>query len=547
MPAKRIIYDQDAREKIRSGVAILTKAVKITLGPRGRNVIIEKKFGAPTVTKDGVTVAKEIELKDPYENMGAQMVKEVASKTSEVAGDGTTTATILAEAIFTEGLKNVVAGANAMQLKRGIDKGVEAVVEALKKLSTPVKGKKEIASVGTIAANNDREIGEMIAEAMERVGKDGVITVEEGKSLKTEVEWVEGMQFDKGYISPYFITDPQNMKCILEDVYILIHEKKLSAVKDLIPLLEKIAKVGKPIMIIADEVEGEALATLVVNKLRGTVKCVAVKAPGYGDRRKAMLEDIAVLTGGTAIFEDLGIQLEKIELSQLGRAKKVIVEKENTTIIEGAGQTSAIQGRINQIRKEMEETTSDYDREKLQERLAKLTGGVAKINVGGATEVEVKEKKARIEDALHATKAATEEGILAGGGVALIRASEALDKLKLKGDEAIGLDILKRALDAPLKQIAENAGHHGEVVLQRVKEGKGDFGFDASGTGEYVDMVKAGIIDPTKVVRFALQNAASVATLLLTTDALVSEIKEKKEKPMPGGPPPGGDYDEDMY
>ncbi|MBI4834040.1 MAG: chaperonin GroEL [Planctomycetes bacterium] len=546
MGAKRILYDQDAREAIKEGVVALSKAVKVTLGPRGRNVILEKKFGAPTITKDGVTVAKEIELKDPYENMGAQMVKEVASKTSDIAGDGTTTATLLAEAIFLEGLKNVAAGANPMELKNGIEKAVETIVDELKKMSVKVKGKEEIAQVGSIAANSDTEIGNMIAEAMEKVGKDGVITVEEGKGLKTDVEWVEGMQFDRGYISPYFVTDTQNMEAVLDDVYILIYEKKISAVKDLVPLLEKTAKTGRPLLIVAEEIEGEALATLVVNKLRGTLRICAVKAPGYGDRRKSMLEDIAVLTGGQAIFEDLGIELEKLELNQLGRAKKVTVDKDNTTIIEGAGDTKAIQGRINQIRKEMETTTSDYDKEKLQERLAKLTGGVAQINVGAATEVEMKERKARIEDALHATKAAVEEGILPGGGVALLRSIAALDKIKAKGDVATGVDIIRRSLEAPIKQIADNAGINGAVVCQKVREEKGNFGFDA-GKLEYTDMVKSGIIDPTKVVRSALQYASSVASLLLTTEAVIGEIPEKKEK-MPPMPPGGGGYGgEDMY
>ena len=546
MGAKRIIYDQESREAIKRGVSALAKAVKVTLGPRGRNVILERKFGAPTITKDGVTVAKEIELKDPFENMGAQMVKEVASKTSDVAGDGTTTATVLAEAIFTEGLKNVVAGANPMALKQGIEKAVEAVVEELKKMSVKVKGKEEIAQVGTIAANNDKEIGNMIAEAMEKVGKDGVITVEEGKSLKTEVEWVEGMQFDKGYISPYFITDPNNMQTILEDCYILIYEKKISAIKDMLPLLEKTARTGKPLLIMAEDVEGEALATLVVNRLRGTLKIAAVKSPGYGDRRKAMMEDVAIMTGGKAIFEDLGLDLEKIDLDYLGKAKKVVIDKENTTIIEGAGKTADIQGRIGQIRKEMETTTSDYDKEKLQERLAKLTGGVAKINVGAATEVEMKEKKMRIDDALHATKAAVEEGILPGGGVALLRALKSLDKLKVTGDMMTGVDIVRRALAAPLKQIADNAGSNGAVVVQRVIEEKLNIGFDADKL-EYVDMFKAGIIDPTKVVRSALENASSVAALLLTTEAVIGEIPEKKDKM--SGMPQGGGYGggEDMY
>ncbi|MBI5779530.1 MAG: chaperonin GroEL [Planctomycetes bacterium] len=545
MGAKRIIYDQESREAIKRGVSALAKAVKVTLGPRGRNVILEKKFGAPTITKDGVTVAKEIELKDTFENMGAQMVKEVASKTSDVAGDGTTTATVLAEAIFTEGLKNVVAGANPMALKQGIEKAVEAVVEELKKMSVKVKGKEEIAQVGTIAANNDKEIGNMIAEAMEKVGKDGVITVEEGKSLKTDVEWVEGMQFDKGYISPYFITDPNNMQTILEDCYILIYEKKISAIKDMLPLLEKTARTGKPLLILAEDVEGEALATLVVNRLRGTLKIAAVKSPGYGDRRKAMMEDVAIMTGGKAIFEDLGIDLEKIDLDYLGKAKKVVIDKENTTIIEGAGKTADIQGRIGQIRKEMETTTSDYDKEKLQERLAKLTGGVAKINVGAATEVEMKEKKMRIDDALHATKAAVEEGILPGGGVALLRALKALDKVRVTGDMMTGVDIVRRALEAPLKQIADNAGSNGAVVVQRVIEEKQNTGFDADKL-EYVDMFKAGIIDPTKVVRSALENASSVAALLLTTEAVIGEIPEKKDK-MPGMPQGGGYGGEDMY
>ncbi len=542
MPAKRIAYDQDAREAIRRGVKQLAKAVKVTLGPRGRNVVIQKSFGSPTVTKDGVTVAKEIELKDSYENMGAQMVKQVASKTSEVAGDGTTTATILAEAIFEEGLKNVTAGANAMALKRGIEKAVDAVVERLKKMSEKVKGKQEIAQVATIAANNDPEIGNTIADAMERVGKDGVITVEEGKSLKTEVKWVEGMQFDRGYISPYFVTSPQTMEAALEDCYILIHEKKISAIKDLVPLLEKIAQIRKPLLLVAEEVEGEALATLVVNKLRGTLLCAAVKAPGYGDRRKAMLEDIAILTGGKAIFEDLGIEMSSIKLEDLGRAKRIVIEKENTTIVEGAGARNAIQGRIAQIKKEIETTTSDYDREKLQERLAKLSGGVAVIQVGGATESEMKEKKARVEDALHATRAAVEEGILPGGGVAVVRASDAIEGLKLDGDEKIGAGIVKRALMAPLMQIAENAGTDGAIAMEKVKSMKGNGGFDAAKL-EYVDLVEAGIIDPTKVVRCALQNAASVASLLLTTDAIVSEIPKKEEKEAA----PAGGYDEDAY
>ena len=539
MAAKRIAYDHEAREALRRGVKLLAHAVKVTLGPKGRNVIIEKSFGAPTVTKDGVTVAKEIDLKDTYENMGARMVREVASKTSDVAGDGTTTATVLAEAIFEEGLKNVTAGANAMALKRGIDKAVAAVIEQLDKMSIPVKGKTEIAQVATVASNNDPDIGSKIAEAMEKVGKDGVITVEEGKSFETAIEWVEGMQFDRGYLSPYFVTNTETMECELEDPYILIHEKKISSVKDLVPVLEKVARAGKPVLIIAEDIEGEALATLVVNKLRAVINCAAVKAPGYGDRRKAMLGDVAILTGGKANFEDLGIKLESVELTDLGRARKVRIDKDNTTIIQGAGDTKQIQGRIKQIRHEIETTTSDYDREKLQERLAKLAGGVAQINVGAATEIEMKEKKARVEDALHATRAAVEEGILPGGGVALIRSISVLDALKkgkTVGDEAIGIDIVCRALSSPLWQIAENAGAPGAIVVNRVAEGKGNFGYNAA-SGEYVDMVQAGIIDPKKVVRFALQNAASVAGLLLTTDALIAELP-KKEK---GGHTHGGE------
>ncbi len=536
MPAKKIVFDREAWEAIREGVKKLADAVKITLGPRGRNVIIQKSFGSPTITKDGVTVAKEIELENHLENIGAQMVKSVAAKTSDVAGDGTTTATVLAEAIFQEGLKNVTAGANAMAIKRGIEKGVEAVVKKLKDMSIPVKGRKEIEQVGTVASNYDPEVGKIIADAMEKVGKDGVITVEEGKSLQTEVKWIEGLQFDKGYLSPYFITDPQTMQAVLEEPYILINEKKISAGKSIIPILEKVAQQGKPLLIIAEEVEGEALSLLVVNKLKGVLKCAAIKAPGYGERRKAMLQDIAVLTAGTAVFEDLGIDIEALKLKDLGRAKKVVMDKDNTTIIEGAGKSEAIKGRIEQIRNEIKTTTSDYDREKLEERLAKLAGGVAQVNVGAATESEMKEKKARVEDALHATRAAVEEGILPGGGVALLRARETLDALKLKGDEMIGLDILCRALAAPAKQIAENAGLHGAVVVQKIQEGNGNFGYDAS-TNKYCDMVAEGIIDPTKVVRCALQNAASVATLLLTTDALVGQIPEKKKPaaPMPGG------------
>jgi len=540
MAAKMIAFDQEAREALRRGVETLAAAVKITLGPRGRNVIFSKSFGSPVATKDGVTVAKEIDLKNKYENMGARLVREVAAKTSDTAGDGTTTATVLAEAIFKEGLKNVVAGADAMALKRGIDKAVAAMVEELRKMSIPVKDRKASEQVATVASHNDPEIGKMIAEAMEKVGKDGVITVEEGKGIETTVELVEGMQFDRGYLSPYFITDPERMTAVLEDPYILVYEKKISAVKDLLPLLEKVAQTGKPLLIIAEEVEGEALATLVVNKLRGTLKCAAVKAPGYGDRRKAMLEDIATLTGAQAIFEDLGVQLEKVTLRELGRAKKVVLDKENTTIIEGAGSPQAIKGRIEQIRREIEETTSDYDREKLEERLAKLSGGVAKINVGAATEAEMKEKKARVEDALHATRAAVEEGILPGGGVALLRAAEKLASLKLSGDEAVGVQIVQRACAAPLRQIAENAGQDGALVEERVRAEKGNFGYDAA-ADRYTDMVEAGIIDPTKVVRLALENAASVATLLITTEALVAEIPEKKKAPS------GHMHDEDMY
>jgi len=543
MPAKQIAYDQEAREKIKKGVEILAAAVKITLGPRGRNVVIQKSFGSPTVTKDGVTVAKEIDLQDKEENLGARLVREVASKTSDTAGDGTTTATVLAEAIFKEGLKNVAAGANSMLVKRGIDKAVERITAELDKMKIPVKGRTAIEQVGSVASHNDLEIGKMIAEAMDRVGKDGVITVEEGKALKTEVEWVEGMQFDRGYSSPYFVTQVEKMECELEEPYILIHEKKISAIKDLVPLLEKVAQAGRPILIIAEEVEGEALATLVVNRLRGSLKCAAVKAPGYGDRRKAMLEDIATLTGGRPIFEDLGIQIENLKLDDLGKAKKVVIDKDNTTIIEGAGDAKTIKGRIEQIRKEIETTTSDYDREKLEERLAKLAGGVAKIKVGAATESEMKERKARVEDALHATRAAVEEGILPGGGVALLRASEKLSGLKLHGDEAVGVDIVRRACVAPLRQIAENAGKDGSVVVEKVRGGNANFGYDAQ-FDRFVDMVETGIIDPKKVVRLALQNAASVSTLLLTTDAIISDMPEKKKK---SAMPPGGGYDEDMY
>ena len=541
MPAKKIAFAQEARDSIRKGVKTLSKAVKVTLGPRGRNVVIQKSFGAPTVTKDGVTVAKEIELEDAYENMGAQMVKQVASKTSDVAGDGTTTATILAESIFDEGLKNVTAGANAMALKRGVDKAVESVVKELEKTSVQVSDSLDkIAQVGTIASNGDAEIGKQIADAMSKVGKDGVITVEEGKALATEVNLVEGMQFDRGYLSPHFATNFQNMTVEIEDALVLIHEKKLSSVKDLVPVLEKIAQSGKPLLIIAEDVEGEALATLVVNKLRGVLHTCAVKAPGYGDRRKAMLEDIAILTGGEAIFEDLGIDLESVTMDQLGRVKKIIVDKDTTTLVEGAGEKAKIQGRIAQIKKEIDDTTSDYDREKLQERLAKLSGGIAELRVGAATEVEMKEKKARVEDALHATRAAVEEGIVPGGGVALLRAAKKLDGLKseLAGDERVGVEIVQRALESPICQIADNAGIQGVIVVQRVKEGKDAFGYDAA-RAEYTDLMEAGVIDPTKVVRSALQNAASIAGLLLTTDALVAEIPEKK-KSGPGMPPGGG-------
>jgi len=541
MAAKKIAFNTEAREAIRQGVKKLARAVKVTLGPCGRNVILEKSYGSPTVTKDGVTVAKEIELEDSYENMGAQMVKEVASKTSSVAGDGTTTATILAEAIFEEGLKNITAGANAMQVKRGIDMAVKKIVEELKKMSTHVESGKQIEQVATCSANQDVEIGKTMAKAMEKVGKDGVITVEEGQSLETTVELVEGMQFDKGYVSPHFINNYENMSCILEKPYILIHEKKISSVKSLVPLLEKIAKAGRPLLIIAEEVEGEALATLVVNKLRGVLQCAAVKAPGFGDRRKAMLADIGVLTGGEPVFEDLGIELENVELSQLGQAKRITIDKENTTIIEGAGTTEAIKGRIEQIKKEIETSTSDYDIEKLQERLAKLSGGVAQINVGAATEAEMKEKKARVEDALHACRAAVEEGILPGGGVSMLRVLKSLDKIKAKDDEKVGIDIVKRAVVAPIKQIAINAGLDGSIVAQKVMDSNDiNFGYDAL-RKEYGNMIEFGVIVPTKVERIALQNGASIASLLLTTDAIVSEIPEKKETP-PMPPHGGGMY-----
>ena len=541
MAAKKILFGTDARAAIQEGVKKLAYAVKITLGPCGKNVVLEKSFGSPTVTKDGVTVAKEIELEDSYENMGAQMVKEVASKTSAVAGDGTTTATILAESIFNEGLKNITAGANAMQVKRGIDMAVNAIIEELQKMSTPVESTKQIEQVAICSANQDAEIGKKLAEAMDKVGKDGVITVEEGQSLETTVELLEGMQFDKGYLSPHFINNLENMSVVLEKPYILVHEKKIGSVKSLIPLLEKVAKQAKPLLIIAEEVEGEALATLVVNKLRGVLQCAAVKAPGFGDRRKALLSDIAVLTGAEPIFEDLGLELENIDLKQLGRAKRVTIDKDTTTIIEGAGSTEAIKGRIEQIKAEIEKSTSDYDIEKLQERLAKLAGGVAQINVGAATEAEMKEKKARVEDALHACRAAVEEGILPGGGVPMLRTLPALDKIKADGDEKIGVDIVRRAVVAPIKQIAQNAGLDGSIVAQKVMESKErNFGYDAL-RKEYGDLVKFGVIVPTKVERVALQNGASIASLLLMTDAIVSEIPEKKEK-MPAGPPGGGMY-----
>jgi len=537
--AKQIVTGENSRQAILRGVNALADAVKITLGPKGRNAVIEKKFGAPIITKDGVTVAKEIELPDSLENMGAQMVREVASKTSDVAGDGTTTATVLAQAIFREGVKTVAAGASPTALKRGIERAVEVAVEEIKKLHKDVKGDM-IAQVGTISANNDKQIGSIIAEAMKKVGKDGVITVEESKTMETTLEVVEGMQFDRGYLSPYFVTDPERMECALEDVRILIHEKKISSMKDLLPLLEQIAKMGKPLLIIAEDVEGEALATLVVNKLRGTLQCAAVKAPGFGDRRKAMLEDIATLTGGKAITEDLGIKLENVKVEDLGRAKKITIDKDNTTIVEGGGKASEIEGRVKQIRAQVEETTSDYDREKLQERLAKLVGGVAVIKVGAATETELKEKKARVEDAMHATRAAVEEGIVPGGGVALVRCITALEKLKLQEDEAIGVNIVKRALEEPMRQIALNAGQEGAVIVGRIRESKDDnFGFNAD-TEEFIDLVKAGVIDPAKVTRLALQNAASIAGLMLTTEALVADIKEDEKKAATGAPGAGG-------
>lgn len=543
--AKQLVFGETARRSILSGINMLNDAVKATLGPKGRNAVLDKKFGAPTITKDGVTVAKEIELKDPYENMGAQLVREVASKTSDVAGDGTTTATVLAQSIYKEGLKHVVAGANPMDVKRGIEKAINVVVEGLKKQSNPVQDKKEIAQIGTISANNDPSIGDLIAEAMDKVGKDGVITVEEAKSMETTLDVVEGMQFDRGYLSPYFVTDPERMECVIEDAFLLIHEKKISSMKDLLPILEQTAKMGKPLLIIAEEVEGEALATLVVNKLRGTLQICAVKAPGFGERRKAMLEDIAVLTGGTMISEDLGIKLESIKVNDLGKAKKINIDKENTTIVEGAGDPDKIKGRVKQIKTQAEETTSDYDKEKLQERLAKLVGGVAVINVGAATETEMKEKKARVEDALHATRAAVEEGIIPGGGVALIRCIPALEKMKLEGDEQTGVDLTKRALEEPIRQIVQNAGLEGSVIVEKVKANDNkNYGFDAD-KEIYVDMIKSGIIDPTKVTRTALQNASSIAALLLTTSVMVADLPEEEKAPKM--PPGGGMGMEGMY
>lgn len=539
MAAKQLLFDEAARQKVLRGVEILSRAVKVTLGPKGRNVVIDKKFGSPTVTKDGVTVAKEVELPDPYENMGAQMVKEVASKTNDSAGDGTTTATVLAEAIYKEGLKNVTAGSNPVYLKRGIDKAVEAAVAELARISKKVNATEEIRQVATVSANWDNEIGNIIAEAMEKVGKDGTITVEEAKSIETNLDVVEGMQFDKGYLSPYFATNMEAQEAVLEDAYVLIHEKKIANLQELLPLLQTVAKSGKPLLVIAEEVEGEALAALVVNKIRGTLNVCAVKAPGFGDRRKAMLEDIAVLTGGKCITEDLGLKLENLTVSDLGRAKRIVVDKENTTIVEGSGKSSDIQGRVKQIRRQIEETTSDYDREKLQERLAKLAGGVAVINVGAATEAEMKEKKARVEDALHATRAAVEEGIVAGGGVALLRTAKAIEALKLEGDEALGAQIVRRAIEHPLRQLCANAGVEGSVVVKEVLGGKGqNHGYNVA-TGEFEDLVKAGVVDPTKVTRTALQNAASISGLLLTTECMITEIPEDKKAPA-GGPPGGG-------
>jgi len=543
MAAKQLLFDEAARQKILRGVELLSKAVKVTLGPKGRNVVIDKKFGSPTVTKDGVTVAKEVELPDPYENMGAQMVKEVASKTSDAAGDGTTTATVLAESIYKEGLKNVTAGSNPIFLKRGIDKAVEAAVAELAKISKKVNDREEIRQVATVSANWDETIGNIIADAMDKVGKDGTITVEEAKSIDTTLDVVEGMQFDKGYLSPYFATNAEAMEAVLEDAYVLINEKKISSLQDLLPLLQVVAKAGKPLLVIAEEVEGEALAALVVNKIRGTLNVCAVKAPGFGDRRKAMLEDIAILTGGKCITEDLGIKLENIQVADLGRAKRIVVDKENTTIIEGAGKSSDIQARVKQIRRQIDETTSDYDREKLQERLAKLAGGVAVINVGASTEVEMKEKKARVEDALHATRAAVEEGIVAGGGVALLRCAKAIDGVALEGDEAIGAQIVRRAIESPIRMLCANAGVEGAVVVGQVATGKGNYGYNVA-TGEYEDLVKAGVVDPTKVTRTALQNAASIAGLLLTTECMITELPEKKEPAGGGhGHPPGGGMD----
>ena len=541
MSAKQLKFDESARQALLKGVSTLSKAVTATLGPKGRNVVLDKKFGSPTVTKDGVTVAKEIDLEDPYENMGAQMVREVSSKTSDAAGDGTTTATVLAEAIYSGGLKHVTAGASPIAIQRGIQKAVEAAVGALDKASKKVKDKEEINQVATVSANWDEEVGEIIADAMDKVGKDGTITVEEAKSIETSLDVVEGMQFDKGYLSPYFATDTDSMECRLEDAYILIFEKKISSLKDMVPLLEKVAKTGKPMLIIAEDVEGEALATLVVNRIRGTLNIAAVKAPGFGDRRKAMLEDIAILTGGRCITEDLGIKLESVELSDLGRSKSIVVDKENTTMVEGSGKSSEIQGRVNQIRRQIEETTSDYDREKLQERLAKLAGGVAVINVGAATETEMKEKKARVEDALHATRAAVEEGIVPGGGVALLRTRPTIEKLQLEGDQQIGVSIISKAVEAPLRALAANAGLEGAVIVQEVLESKGNTGFNVA-TEKYEDLVKAGVVDPKKVTRTALQNAGSIAGLLLTTECLITEIPEK-EPPMPAG---GGGHDHGM-
>jgi len=544
MAAKQLLFDESARHKVLRGVELLSKAVKVTLGPKGRNVVIDKKFGSPTVTNDGVTVAKEVELPDPYENMGAQMVKEVASKTSDAAGDGTTTATVLAEAIYKEGLKNVTAGSNPIFLKRGIDKAVEAAITELGKISKRVSDREEIRQVATVSANWDDKIGNIIADAMDKVGKDGTITVEEAKSIETTLDVVEGMQFDKGYLSPYFATNMEAQEAVLEDCYVLIHEKKIANLQEFLPLLQLVAKSGKQLLVIAEEVEGEALAALVVNKIRGTINVCAVKAPGFGDRRKAMLEDIAILTGGKCITEDLGIKLESLQISDLGRAKRIVVDKENTTIVEGSGKSSEIQARVKQIRRQIEETTSDYDREKLQERLAKLAGGVAVINVGASTEVEMKEKKARVEDALHATRAAVEEGIVPGGGVALLRTAKAIDSLKLEGDEAIGAQIVRRAIESPIRMLCANAGVEGAVVVGQIASNKGNYGYNVA-TGEYEDLVKAGVVDPTKVTRTALQNAASVAGLLLTTECMITEIPEKKEAPAAGGHghgPGGMDY-----